>query len=386
MALKLGIVGGGQLGLFLGRAAHDLGLQVVVLTPERDAPAAAVADELILGQLDDLEAASALADRCDVITFEIEAVAPEVLKMLAARSRCGGPRVAPAPEILLVLQNKALQKQWLVRHGLPTPDYLQLAGGPIAADELVARFGLPLVQKSATGGYDGKGVQIIRTAADLHRLWTTPSLVEAFVADATELGVLVARGVDGSVRTYEPVLLAMDGADNVLDAAISPAPIPATQSAQARALAEQVVCALQGVGLFAVEMFLTDRGELLINEISPRVHNSGHLTLEACRTSQFAQQVRAVAGMPLGDTSQDRAAAMINVLFEPALKNLCLINGVELGSSNRDLFLHWYGKQDGRPKRKMGHITARAADPEAALTRARSAAQALHRVAGAVFA
>jgi 5-(carboxyamino)imidazole ribonucleotide synthase len=391
--MRIGIMGGGQLGLYLCRAAADLGLHTVVLNPTADCSAATAADELLVGGLDDVAAASQLAARADVVTFEIESVAPAVLEHLARLGQ-DGPRVSPDPSIMLTLQNKVLQKQWLARHDFPTPDFVVLdVAAPKPAD-LVARFGLPLVQKAAFGGYDGRGVQILHTDRDLQRLWPGPSLVEAFVTHDQEIAVLTARALDGTLVSYPPAAMRFNTEANVLETVTCPARLPAEVAQRATELAERIVTALDGVGLFAVEMFVTPnegKGQVQINEISPRVHNAGHLTMEAFVTSQFEQHLRAVAGLPLGDVTQTRPAVMKNVLYTPDLE---IPDAESVGAISRsrpagesessapsqadaaaDVVVHWYGKKGVKPLRKMGHITALANDEQ---TAEREAQRALH--------
>jgi len=385
--VRLGIVGGGQLAHFLCVAARQLGASSTVLSPEWGCPAARSADRVLVGALDDVNAAAALVGGCDVVTFELEAVDPEVLEYFGGCAAEGRVRVAPGADIMLLLQNKAMQKDWLVRNGHPTSAFEHLPDGPPDPRALVARFGLPLVQKSATGGYDGKGVQIIREEAGLAGLWETPSIVEAFVPDATEVALLVARGLDGATAVYDPVLLDMSGAGNVLEAAVAPAPLPEEVCRRARRLAVDLVCGLDGVGLFAVETFVTPDGTVLVNEISPRVHNAGHHTIEACETSQFAQHVRAVLGLPLGSTRQRvPSAVMRNLLYEPGLAEVCEVGGFDRMDARTATAIHWYGKREGRPRRKMGHVTALGRDAQSARCRADGAVRALSRLGSEVFA
>jgi len=375
--MRIGIMGGGQLGLYLCKAARRLGMTTSVLTPFADCPAAAAADNLLVGGLDNPAAAARLADAVDVVTFEIESVAPAVLEHLATRSHADTPRVAPSPQIMLLLQNKSLQKRWLTRNGFATADYQLLPAGAPDGQALMARFGLPLVQKASFGGYDGRGVQIIRTTEQLERLWPGPGLIEAFVPHAEEIAVLSARGHDGSIVSYPPAALHFDPAGNVLATVLAPAPVSEAINRKAIALAEGVVARLGGVGLYAVEMFVTRSGDILINEISPRVHNSGHHTLEACPTSQFEQHLRAIARLPLGPVEQTRMAVMKNLLYTPALQHAGKATTIDSSNGTTNVFVHWYGKPGGRALRKMGHVTALAADLETAGRSAAAALQAL---------
>ena len=376
MTTRVGIVGGGQLGYFLCLAARPLGVETIVLSPTADCPAARAADDVLVGGYDDPTAAAALADASDTVTFEIEAVGTAALEYLRTRARRGDLHVAPSPDIMLRLQNKALQKEWLVRNGLPTPAFVDLAAGPGNLQALVDRFGLPLVQKTAVGGYDGRGVQIIHDASSLGQLWRAPSIVEAFVHDALEISVLAARGPDGNVAAYEPALLRVDPDSHALGTVLSPAPLAPASAEEARRLAIDVVTKLGGVGLFAIEMFVAG-GRVQINEISPRVHNSGHLTVEASDTSQFTQHLRAILGLPLGSCAQRRPAVMKNLLYCDRLAPLCTLEGFDAVNGRRATAVHWYGKRQGRRFRKMGHVTALGSSLAEAERRADAAARAL---------
>jgi 5-(carboxyamino)imidazole ribonucleotide synthase len=362
---RVGIIGGGQLGWMLCRAAQELHLDTIVLTPQAECPAAAQAGQLLIGGLDDTAAARRLAVAADVITFEIEAVAPSVLELLAAAAESGSVRIHPAPSILLLLQSKLRQKLWLDTQDFPTAAFVEGTGSP--GDAAAAKtLGLPMVQKAAFGGYDGRGVQVIRKAADLGGLWPVPSVLETYVADATELAVIVARGMDGSMVTYQPASMHFCPVGNILDTVCAPAAISRDLAARAMRLAEGIVDRLEGVGVFSIEMFLTREGTLLINEISPRVHNAGHLSLEACETSQFEQHLRAVTGMPLRSSAQHRPAAMKNLLFDAGLARLCGRPPSHWEGDDGSFAVYWYGKRDGTPRRKMGHVTALADTPSGA--------------------
>jgi len=369
MARHIGIYGAGQLGLYLCRAARQLGLETTVVTPDATAPACAAADHVLVGPLGDLDLARRLVAGVDVVTFEIESVPAPVLRYLDAAGSRGEVEVAPGAGVLLRLQNKAAQKSWMVEHDLPTAEFEVLDAGAADGARLAARFGLPFVQKMQQGGYDGRGVQVIRDAADLANLWPEPSLVERYVPEAQELAVLVARGRDGTVRTYAPAGLEFNAELNVLETVVAPARIRNATAGRARRIARRAIEALDGVGLFAVEMFLTEDGELLINEISPRVHNAGHHTLEACPTSQFEQHLRAVAGLPLGEVTQREVAVMRNLLWSPELRRFGSMESfVERGGAN-EFALHWYGKREPKPWRKMGHLTCLGSEEETALRR-----------------
>jgi len=356
MSLTIGIIGAGQLGRYLCEAARALGLRTLVMTEDPLAPAAGLADGVVNGALDDLDAARQLVALADVVTFEIESVGLAVLEYLTEAAAAGEIAVRPGAEILITLRNKATQKQWLVDQGLPTAPF-RVFDGPDAllAAEQRGELTYPFVQKAQVGGYDGRGVHILHGREDLADLLPGPCMVEAFVEHVGELAVLVARGVSGETCCYEPVALRFEPEQHVLDAALTPADLPAELLERCRVLGAQTVARMGGVGVFAFELFLTPDGNLLINEISPRVHNSGHLTLEACETSQFEQHIRAVAGLPLGPVTLRSPAVMRNLLWRAGPGPAAPLPQQVPGSSAR---VYWYDKAEGRPWRKMGHLTA----------------------------
>jgi 5-(carboxyamino)imidazole ribonucleotide synthase len=356
VSLTIGIIGAGQLGRYLCEAARKLGLRTIIMTDDPEAPAAPFADGIVDGGLDDLEGARQLVAACDVVTFEIEGVGLPVLEYLAGAAAAREVAVRPGAEILVTLRNKATQKQWLADQGLPTAPFRVFEGpegllAAVAAGELA----YPFVQKAQVGGYDGRGVHILHGPDDLADLLPGPCMVEAFVEHVGEFGVLVARGLGGEISCYEPVALRFDPAQHVLDAALTPAGLTDGLRARSLELAAHTVERLQGIGLFAFELFLTPDDDLLINEISPRVHNSGHLTLEACATSQFEQHIRAIAGLELGPVTQRSPAVMRNLLWRAGPAAAAPVPAQVPGSSAA---VYWYDKAEGRPWRKMGHLTA----------------------------
>ena len=310
MTLKVGIIGAGQLGLYLCQSARDLGLATCLWSETSDAPAAPFADMLVVGELDEPAALERFIDSADVVTFEKEAIPDATLRALAAAEEQGRVRVHPSAQTLLMLKDKGLQKQWLEEHGIPTLPFRLLDGDDIDADALAEEFGLPLVQKARRGGYDGRGVQILRDEAALKELWPTPSLVEPFLGGSREISVLLARDAGGNTRAWPTLGMDFDPVLNSLTTVHTPAGLPRDMENEALELGTRVVETLEGVGVFAIEMFISPEDVLYVNEISPRVHNSGHLTMEASATSQFEQHLRAVAGLPLGDVDTERPAAM----------------------------------------------------------------------------
>ncbi|MCA8925646.1 MAG: 5-(carboxyamino)imidazole ribonucleotide synthase [Planctomycetes bacterium] len=360
----VGIVGGGQLGALLCDAAHALGLGVAVLDRDPRAPALTRADVGLVGDWDDASALLALASHVDVITFERDDVGVAALRAAEAQ----GVPVFPAPECLEQLQDKLTQRQRLEALGLPGPRF---APCEAATPEACEAFGLPLVQKLRRGGYDGRGVQVVRTPADFARLLPGPAVLEAQVEIARELAVLVARSRSGEVAVYPVCEVEVDPQAHRLDVMLAPARLPAEVLAAARALGERTVVGLGGVGVFAVELFLDAAGRLLVNEVSPRVHNSGHHTLDASPTSQFEQHLRAVCGLPLGPATLEAPVALVNVVGGGTRRGAPGIEGLEVARQAPGARVHLYDKAEVWPGRKMGHVTVVGPDAESALREAR---------------
>lgn len=369
VAQRIGILGAGQLGGYLCIAARKLGFETTVLANNADEMAVALADETIFESSAPEADALALAARCDFITFEKEDIAPNVLQVLAAQQAETTLEIAPSVDTMLLLQNKALQKRWLCEQGLPTAAHIEIAPGtPLAT--LREQMGSPFVVKTERGGYDGLGVRVIRDGDSPDDLGVIPSIAERYIGDRREFAVLVARTASGDVEAYPAVEMVFDPEGNLLRTILAPAPLAEEQLVAAQRLAVAAITALGTAGVFAVELFYSD-GELLINEISPRVHNSGHHTMEAAPTSQFEQHIRAITHRPLGSIAPMRPAALINLLCEPALHHVCC-SPQQSTEEAPDVFVHWYGKNSLRHLRKMGHLTALGATPEAALAQAQA--------------
>ncbi len=366
MNLRLGIIGAGQLGLYLCQAARRLGVNTCVLSEDGRAPAAAFADHLVIGDVADVDTLSNFIACCDVVTFEKEDIPNESLEALIQAESEGKISVRPGAALLFLLKDKGTQKAWFKEHGFPTLPFTLLQGSERDTQALEAEYGVPLVQKARCGGYDGLGVQILRSSEALDGLWDTPSLVEPFLPDCQEVAVLLARDVDGHCYAYPVLGMDFDPRLNLVTTVFTPSRLPTDLAQEAVELGKKVIDALDGVGVFAIEMFVTPENELYINEISPRVHNSGHLTMEASPASQFELHVRACAGLPLEDVEKTVPAAMANVLYEERLKDCCPANPVCHTSEDERLAVHWYGKPPGRLGRKMGHITALADSADAA--------------------
>ncbi|MDP3073330.1 MAG: 5-(carboxyamino)imidazole ribonucleotide synthase [Opitutaceae bacterium] len=365
----LGILGGGQLGRMLGQAAQSLGYRMHVFEPAGPCPAGAVANKEVIASYDDTAALTAFARECAVVTYEFENIPSAPLAAIA-------PLVPlrPAAEVLHTTQNRQREKAWLRTHGFPHARYAEALDGDIAP--AVADVGLPCVVKTADFGYDGKGQMKIADAADLERAVAIfrgrRCVVERWVEFACEVSVIVARSTTGETRAF-PVAENIH-THHILDFSIVPARVAPTVSREAELLAAAIVEKLGVVGLLAVEMFVTTAGALLVNELAPRPHNSGHWSIDGCATSQFEQHVRAVCGLPLGAVDVREPTVMVNILGDAwKWENEKVVgdpNWAALLAEPRAK-LHLYGKAEPRPGRKMGHFTVRAADAETALARAR---------------
>ncbi len=362
----IGILGGGQLGRMMALSGSNMGYRFVALDPAQDAPCGQVAGQIVAAY-DDREAARELARRSDVITYEFENVDSGVAAMLMEESY-----VPQGSELLYTTQHRLREKRAIEAAGVKVAPYAEI-GSEQELREAVIRLGLPSVLKTATGGYDGKGQWVLRSESDIAPAYAELSragvelVLEQFIRFDKELSVIAARSPLGEIRTF-PVAENIH-VDNILHLSIVPARISQQVEEQARELAVKIANGLNAVGLIAVEMFLTADGELYVNELAPRPHNSGHYTMEACRTSQFEQHVRAVCSLPLGDTSLMTPVVMVNVLGEhvaPVLERFAVADEAasRLGVVPK---LHLYGKSEAKVKRKMGHINVLADDVDAAL-------------------
>jgi 5-(carboxyamino)imidazole ribonucleotide synthase len=358
----VGVLGSGQLGRMFAIAARRMGYRVHVLSPDTDTPAGQVADVEVAAAYDDLDAVRAFASKVAVVTFEFE----NVPAATAAAAEERAP-VRPGGGVLHVCQQRLREKSFLAAAGLPVPDFVAVRSSEDLRAGLI-RVGAPGVLKTAAFGYDGKGQARVASLAEAEAAWAAVDrqecILEAFVDFEREVSVVAARGLDGSFAHYG--VIANEHRRHILDVSVSPAPVEPAVVGGAVALARAVLEELDVIGLLCVEMFLTKGGSLLINELAPRTHNSGHLTVDACVTSQFEQQLRAVCGLPLGSTERFRPAAMANLLGElwtggePDWAAACALPEVKL---------HLYGKAEARPGRKMGHLTALAATTDEARDR-----------------
>jgi 5-(carboxyamino)imidazole ribonucleotide synthase len=378
MVERIGIVGGGQLGRMLTEAAHPLGFRVTVLDPTPDAPATRAGAEQILGGLHDPEDLARLAAATDVVTWEIEHINADALERMVG----DGVDVQPSPTTLKVIQDKLAQKTMLQQAGLPVADFVALDSPPSSGtraqhlQEVARALGGAVIFKTRRGGYDGRGNHVF--TGDVEQLeaalggdWVD-LYVEMIIPFEKEVSVIAARDVYGNIEVYPTVETVHE--DNICQTVVFPAHLKPTLAQRAQDIAHDTMRQLEGAGVFAIEMFVT-HDEVLINEIAPRVHNSGHHTIEANVTSQFEQHIRAVTGMPLGSTApRVAAAAMINVLGtrEEPLNRV----GLDRVLAEPDTHPHYYGKSS-RPARKIGHITVLGDHAEDVLDRARRAREAL---------
>jgi 5-(carboxyamino)imidazole ribonucleotide synthase len=368
----IGVLGGGQLGRMFAMAARRLGYRVHTLAPEHDTPTGQIADVEINASYDDVDAVRSFAKAVDVVTFEFENV-----PAAAATAAEEHAIVRPNSHALAVAQHRIREKTFLVDHGLPVTPFAVIRTA-LDVGDAESRFAFPAVLKTAAFGYDGKGQVPVARAEDLPAAWDAlerrEAILEAFIDLDREISVIGARGIDGEWSHFEPIENAHHR--HILDVSVAPAGVPAATSALAVDVTRRVMEALDFVGLLCVEFFVASSGQLMVNELAPRPHNSGHLTFDACRTSQFEQQLRAICGLPLGSPEMLQPAAMANLLGD-------LWEGGEPNWSAAlafpDVKLHLYGKSTPRPGRKMGHLTALAPTPALAKTRVIEARAALKR-------
>lgn len=334
----------------------DFNIPFKVLDPDAHAPCASIA-EFVHGKLKDLNTVLEFGKDCDVVTIEIEHVSTEALKILESR----GKRVYPQPAVIELIQDKRKQKQFYTSSGIPTAPF-RLVDNSDDVKRQATSF--PIVNKLGKEGYDGRGVQILRSESDLHKAFDAPGLLEELIDFDKEIAVIVARSASGEVKSFPAVEMVFHPEQNLVEYLYSPAHIDDTVKDEAERIATTVVRKLNMVGLLAVEMFVTKTGEVLVNEIAPRPHNSGHQTIEANVTSQYEQHLRAILGLPLGDTSITRPSAMVNVLGEPGYEGVAKYQGFADVLALPGVHVHLYGKQITKPFRKMGHVTIADSDPD----------------------
>lgn len=359
--LKIGIIGGGQLGKIMSQKAKKMGFNVTILDPTPNCPAAQVSDRQIIGGFYDKEKLTQLVNECDVTTFELEHVDTSVLKELYDN----GSRICPSPYVMELIQDKYEQKKLLDERGIPVPKYKNIEN-----NEDLKSFGFPVIQKARKGGYDGKGVMLLKTEDDISNCIKGDTFIEELVDIQKELAIIVARNIEGEIAAYPVVEMLFDERVNICDIVMAPARISHDIEEEAKDIAIKSIEALDGIGIFGVEMFLTKQGKILVNEIAPRPHNSGHYTVESCATSQFEQIIRAVTNLPLGSTKLICPSVMVNLLGEEGYEGEPFIDGIHDALEIPCLSFHFYGKVQTKPFRKMGHITVLDEDINEALNKA----------------
>lgn len=350
----LGILGGGQLGKMLLTETRKFDITTKVLDPSADAPCRIACNTFVQGSLTDFDTVYRFGKEVDVLTIEIENVNVDALKKLQSE----GVKVYPSPQTIELIQNKATQKQFYATHNIPTAPFhhfeslanLQQA---VANQQIT----LPFVWKSARFGYDGNGVKIVRQLPDLSLLPEGECIAENLVPFAKELAVIVARNVSGETSTYPVVEMEFHPEANQVEYVLCPARISEEIAQKARAIAVQVAQAFQVVGLLAVELFLTAEDEVLVNEVAPRPHNSGHYSIEAAYTNQFEQHLRAILDLPLGNTDSKVAGVMVNLVGAEGYQGDVIYENIEQILAMEGVTPHIYGKRQTRPFRKMGHVT-----------------------------
>ena len=343
--MKIGILGGGQLGRMLIQEALKYDDEWFTLDPAKDAPCHSIS-HFTQGNFDDFDTVFNFGKGKDVVSIEIEHVNVDALYEL----RECGIKVIPSPEIIQIIQQKILQKEFYLKHDIPSPEF------QIIQNKSEANFRLPFVQKMNAGGYDGKGVQVIRTEEDLQKLWNVPSVLESLVDIDKELSVIVAINENGETKTFPVTEMVADPKLNLLDFNICPAHISENVEQQIQQIVKKFIKAANSPGLFAIELFLDKKGEVWVNETAPRLHNSGHQTQEGNANSQFEQLYRVLKTLPLADTDALGFSGMLNLVGEENFSGKVKYEGLVEVMKLPKTYVHLYGKSSTKPGRKMGHI------------------------------
>ena len=350
----LGILGGGQLGKMLLTETRKFDITSKVLDPSPDAPCRIACNTFVQGNLTDFNTVYNFGKDVEVLTIEIENVNVEALEKLQTE----GVKVYPSPQTIKNIQNKATQKQFYATHGIPTAPF-QVFQNTESLKKAIneQQLALPFVWKSARFGYDGNGVKIVRQLTDLNLLPNDQCIAESLVPFKKELAVIVARNANGQVRTYPVVEMEFHPEANQVEYVLCPARIEEAVAQKARTIAIQVAQAFEVVGLLAVELFQTENDEILVNEVAPRPHNSGHYSIEAAYTNQFEQHLRAILNLPLGSTESKVAGVMVNLVGAEGYQGKVVYENIEQIMAMEGVPPHIYGKKETRPFRKMGHVT-----------------------------
>ncbi len=368
------MLGGGQLGRMFIEEASRYDVNIAVLDPQPNASCATLSTSFTVGDFRDYDAVMQWAMDKEIITVEIENVNLEALFDLQKM----GKKVFPQPEVLAMIKDKGLQKLFYQEHKIPTAPFVLVEG----KSELESQMHFfPCMQKLRTGGYDGKGVQSLKSDEDLERAFDAPSVLESWVDFSSELAVVVARNEDGEVVTFPAADMEFNPEANLVEFLFTPSEQPETVLERARQLAIEVAEKMQIVGVLAVEMFVLKNGDVWVNEVAPRPHNSGHHTIECCITSQYEQHLRAIMNWPLGSTDLIQPAVMINLLGEKGHQGPAVYQGMQEVLKQEGVYVHLYGKALTSPFRKMGHVTIMNANLDTAKQKARWVMQTL-RVLG----
>ena len=360
----VGVVGGGQLGRMLGEAGSPLGIELLVSDPTAACPASLVARDQVLGAFDDEETIYELGERADYLTFEIELADPDVLE--AVEDETGTP-VHPKPETLHMIQDKLRQKEALQEAGIPVPAF-EAVDSPAELRDTLDELGYPAMLKAREGGYDGRGNALVESSEDVESAFEAiqgPAMVEEFVDYDRELAVIGCKG-DGETDTF-PVTETIHR-EEILRETVSPPRTDDETRDRAREVATDILDVMEGRGVYGIELFERADGGILLNEIAPRPHNSGHWTIEGCHTSQFEQHLRAVTGLPLGSTERREPTAVANILGDVDGREEATLSGAEALLATETVSLHWYGKREVYNLRKMGHLTSVGTEPETVLS------------------
>jgi len=368
--IRVGVIGGGQLGKMIASEARRMSFKLIVLDPTEGCPASKIADEQIVADFKDESAIMRLAEKCDVVTYEIELANSSALKDLEEKRY----PVRPAPETLRIIQNKYRQKSFLKDHKIPVPEFA-LVRSEDHLKELCRKFGFPTILKACEDSYDGRGNFLITSANKLHEAFSyfagRQCLLERFVPFTKEISIMVARNPSGQIETF-PVAENVHR-DGILDTTIAPARISRVVELKAKKMAQKTIDLLQGAGIFGIEMFVTKTDAVLVNEIAPRPHNSGHYTNEACSVSQFEQHLRAVLDLPLSKPELLSPAVMLNILGPENSNGPYMVTGMKKLFRVPGVKLYIYGKKRTNPRRKLGHIVVTGKTVHQALARAAKA-------------
>jgi 5-(carboxyamino)imidazole ribonucleotide synthase len=372
--LKLGILGGGQLGRMLIQKAVDFNLTTCVLDGDENAPCKSICDEFTHGKFADFDSVYNFGKNLDLITIEIEHVNADALEILEKEEK----KIFPQPRVIKLVQDKGAQKIFYRTNKIPTSEFHLIENK--SELEKYIDF-LPFVQKLRKGGYDGRGVQVMLSKEDFEKGFNEPSVLEKFVEFDKEIAVIVARNEDGEMKTFPVVEMDFNPEANLVEFLFSPANISETIANGAKQVAEKIALDAQIVGVLAVEMFVTRKGEVLVNEMAPRPHNSGHHTIEANITSQYEQHLRSILNLPLGSTEIIKPAVMVNLLGEKDYSGHAVYEGLEEVLAMKGVHVHLYGKKLTKPFRKMGHVTCLADSLEEAMQKAKEVKNTLRVIA-----